>query len=178
NEFEISATIWLNNTEIFSDSISSLKHPIELPSELLHSENKHDLDKQKNNVLDYTVSVDDADGRIDVKFNPKLKSKSLSTQLSTLKQPSQSIIDENQSTENIDEDLLVPRLAIVILIVGTRGDVQPFIALGQALRAVGHRVRIATHETFRSFVRGNSLEFYPLAGDPADLMSFMVKGYG
>ncbi|CAF4350821.1 unnamed protein product, partial [Adineta steineri] len=41
NEFEISATIWLNNTEIFSDSISSLKHPIELPSELLHSENKH-----------------------------------------------------------------------------------------------------------------------------------------
>ncbi|CAF4379885.1 unnamed protein product, partial [Adineta steineri] len=171
NEFEISATIWLNNTEIFSDSISSLKHPIELPSELLHSENKHgnmlviccvdtslslhvclliqakiiyatgqvmsdersldifqDLDKQKNNVLDYTVSVDDADGRIDVKFNPKLKSKSLSTQLSTLKQPSQSIIDENQSTENIDEDLLVPRLAIVILIVGTRGDVQPFIA--------------------------------------------------
>ncbi|CAF0743354.1 unnamed protein product [Adineta steineri] len=221
NEFEISATIWLNNTEIFSDSISSLKHPIELPSELLHSENKHgnmlviccvdtslslhvclliqakiiyatgqvmsdersldifqDLDKQKNNVLDYTVSVDDADGRIDVKFNPKLKSKSLSTQLSTLKQPSQSIIDENQSTENIDEDLLVPRLAIVILIVGTRGDVQPFIALGQALRAVGHRVRIATHETFRSFVRGNSLEFYPLAGDPADLMSFMVKNSG
>ncbi|CAF3732724.1 unnamed protein product [Adineta steineri] len=218
---EISATIWLNNTEIFSDSISLLKHPIELPSELLHSENKHgnmlviccvntslslhvclliqakivyatgqvmsdernldisqDSDKQKNNVLDYTVSVDDSDGRIDVKFNPKLKSKSLSTQLSTLKQPSQSIIDENQSTENMDEDLLVPRLAIVILIVGTRGDVQPFIALGQALRAVGHRVRIATHETFRSFVRGNSLEFYPLAGDPADLMSFMVKNSG
>ncbi|CAF0924905.1 unnamed protein product [Adineta steineri] len=221
NKSEISATIWLNNTEIFSDSISLLKHPIELPSELLHSENKHgnmlviccvntslslhvclliqakiiyatgqvmsdersldisqDSDKQKNNVLDYTVSVDDADGRIDVKFNPKLKSKSLSTQLSTLKQPSQSIIDENQSTENIDEDLLVPRLAIVILIVGTRGDVQPFIALGQALRAVGHRVRIATHETFRSFVRGNGLEFYPLAGDPADLMSFMVKNSG
>ncbi|CAF3700402.1 unnamed protein product [Adineta steineri] len=218
---EISATIWLNNTEIFSDSISLLKHPIELPSELLHSENKHgnmlviccvntslslhvclliqakivyatgqvmsdernldisqDSDKQKNNVLDYTVSVDDSDGRIDVKFNPKLKSKSLSTQLSTLKQPSQSIIDENQSTENMDEDLLVPRLAIVILIVGTRGDVQPFIALGQALRAVGHRVRIATHETFRSFVRGNGLEFYPLAGDPADLMSFMVKNSG
>ncbi|CAF0746962.1 unnamed protein product [Adineta steineri] len=221
NKPDISATIWLNNTEIFSDSISLLKHPIELPSELLHSENKHgnmlviccvntslslhvclliqakivyatgqvmsdernldisqDSDKQKNNVLDYTVSVDDSDGRIDVKFNPKLKSKSLSTQLSTLKQPPQSIIDENQSTENIDEDLLVPRLAIVILIVGTRGDVQPFIALGQALRAVGHRVRIATHEAFRSFVRGNGLEFYPLAGDPADLMSFMVKNSG
>ena len=51
-------------------------------------------------------------------------------------------------------------------------------SLGQALRAVGHRVRLATHETFRSFVRGNGLEFYPLAGDPADLMAFMVKNAG
>ncbi len=51
-------------------------------------------------------------------------------------------------------------------------------SLGQALRTAGHRVRLATHETFRSFVRGNGLEFYPLAGDPADLMSFMVKNAG
>jgi UDP:flavonoid glycosyltransferase YjiC (YdhE family) len=52
------------------------------------------------------------------------------------------------------------------------------ISLGQTLRVAGHRVRLATHETFRSFVRGNGLEFYPLAGDPADLMSFMVKNSG
>lgn len=39
-------------------------------------------------------------------------------------------------------------------------------------------MRLATHETFRSFVRGNGLEFYPLAGDPADLISFMVKNAG
>ena len=51
-------------------------------------------------------------------------------------------------------------------------------SLGQALRAVGHRVRLATHETFRQFVRGNGLEFFPLAGDPAELMSFMVKNSG
>jgi UDP:flavonoid glycosyltransferase YjiC (YdhE family) len=72
----------------------------------------------------------------------------------------------------------VPRLAIVMLIVGTRGDVQPFIALGKALLRYGHRVRLATHEKFRSFVREHGLEFYPLAGDPADLMSFMVKNAG
>ena len=51
-------------------------------------------------------------------------------------------------------------------------------SLGQALRAVGHRVRLATHEAFRSFVRGNGLEFYPLAGDPAELISFVVKNAG
>jgi hypothetical protein len=51
-------------------------------------------------------------------------------------------------------------------------------SLGQSLLAAGHRVRLATHESFRSFVRGNGLEFYPLAGDPADLMSFMVKNAG
>ena len=51
-------------------------------------------------------------------------------------------------------------------------------SLGKELLAVGHRVRLATHEVFRSFVRENGLEFYPLAGNPADLMSFMVKNAG
>jgi UDP:flavonoid glycosyltransferase YjiC (YdhE family) len=51
-------------------------------------------------------------------------------------------------------------------------------SLGQSLLSYGHRVRLATHESFRSFVRGNGLEFYPLAGDPSDLMSFMVKNAG
>ncbi|CAF2847104.1 unnamed protein product [Rotaria sp. Silwood2] len=135
-------------------------------------------DKTPDNIFDYRVSVDDDNGRINVTFNPKRKSIVTST---SLKHFSQSIINENQPNkdrDNFNDDLLVPRLAIVILIVGTRGDVQPFIALGQKLHATGHRVRLATHETFRSFVRGNGLEFYPLAGDPADLMSFMVKNAG
>ncbi|CAF1173774.1 unnamed protein product [Rotaria sordida] len=74
--------------------------------------------------------------------------------------------------------ITVPRVDIVLLIVGTRGDVQPFVALGRVLLAAGHRVRLATHETFRKFVRGNGLEFFPLAGNPADLMSFVVKNSG
>src|SRR5262245_65204121 len=39
----------------------------------------------------------------------------------------------------------VPALAIVILIVGSRGDVQPFIPIAQRLARDGHRVRLATH---------------------------------
>lgn len=72
-----------------------------------------------------------------------------------------------------------PRLNVVIQIVGSRGDVQPFVALGQVLRdTYGHRVRLATHATFRSFVEENGLEFFNIGGDPAELMAFMVKNPG
>lgn len=56
-----------------------------------------------------------------------------------------------------------------------KGDVQPYVALGKKLQKHKHRVRIATHETFRSFVRDAKLEFFPIGGDPKDLMSYMVK---
>ena len=72
-----------------------------------------------------------------------------------------------------------PQLNIVIQIVGSRGDVQPFVALGKVLRATyGHRVRIATHPTFQKFVEENDLEFFSIGGDPAELMAFMVKHPG
>ncbi|CAF1359185.1 unnamed protein product [Rotaria sp. Silwood1] len=49
------------------------------------------------------------------------------------------------------------------------------LRFGQALLATGHRVRIATHETFRKFVRRNGLKLFPLADDSAELMSFAMK---
>ncbi|KAF8890234.1 glycosyltransferase family 1 protein [Mucidula mucida] len=82
----------------------------------------------------------------------------------------------------VEEDELewrrFPSLNIVIMIVGSRGDVQPYIALGKRLIADGHRVRLASHETFRSFVNEHGLEFFDIGGDPADLMSYMVKNPG
>ena len=51
------------------------------------------------------------------------------------------------------------------------GDIQPFIALGQELQKYGHRIRIATYNMFKNFVRESSLEFYPIGGDPADLIA-------
>lgn len=69
-----------------------------------------------------------------------------------------------------------PILNIVIQVVGSRGDVQPFIALGKVLRETyGHRVRLATHPNFKDFVQENGLEFFSIGGDPSRLMAFMVK---
>jgi sterol 3beta-glucosyltransferase len=47
-----------------------------------------------------------------------------------------------------------PRLNIAIHIVGSRGDVQPFIPIAKLLQAPphGYRVRICTHAAFKDFV--------------------------
>lgn len=67
----------------------------------------------------------------------------------------------------------------MIQIVGSRGDVQPFVALGRVLRdTYGHRVRLATHPQFKDFVEENGLEFFSIGGDPTELMAFMVKHPG
>lgn len=168
----ITGTIWLNSTQIFSGLLMQLNDSIVLPANLLHSaileENKYNntlticclnsslslhahlilrgkviiasgqvnvneelvnnhnnLQKTDGDILHYTVSVDNDDGRIDVTFNSQKKYKA------PLKPSSSSAqLSELTSVENkqLKEDLFVPRLAIVILIVGTRGDVQPFIA--------------------------------------------------
>ncbi|KAF3020893.1 hypothetical protein E8E15_008711 [Penicillium rubens] len=67
------------------------------------------------------------------------------------------------------------KLNIVIQVIGSRGDIQPFVALGKELKAYGHRVRLATHLAFREFVLDGGLEFFNLGGDPEELMAFMVK---
>ncbi|KAI8933606.1 hypothetical protein NX059_009334 [Plenodomus lindquistii] len=72
-----------------------------------------------------------------------------------------------------------PPLNVVIQVVGSRGDVQPFVALGKVLKETyGHRVRLATHPVFKDFVTENGLEFFSIGGDPAELMAFMVKNPG
>ena len=72
-----------------------------------------------------------------------------------------------------------PQMHIVILVVGTWGDIKPFILIAKKLmKEGGHRVRLATHSCFRESVLSHGLEFYPLAGDPQKLSEFMVKSQG
>ncbi|KAJ5611400.1 hypothetical protein N7510_008119 [Penicillium lagena] len=78
----------------------------------------------------------------------------------------------------IDVEKKPPNLNIVIQIVGSRGDVQPFVALGIQLQEFGHRVRIATHPPFKNFVENAGLEFFSIGGDPKEMMTYMVKHPG
>ncbi|EXJ90861.1 hypothetical protein A1O1_03966 [Capronia coronata CBS 617.96] len=76
--------------------------------------------------------------------------------------------------------LVIPRMNIVIMVIGSRGDIQPFLKIGKILQdKYHHRVRIATHPTFRKFVEEEiGLDFFSVGGDPSELMSFMVKNPG
>lgn len=87
-----------------------------------------------------------------------------------------------RSSETIvtPESIQCPKLNIVIMVIGSRGDAQPFLKIGKVLKEqYGHRVRIATHPAFRDFVeKDTGLEFFSVGGDPAELMAFMVKNPG
>ncbi|KAH8684716.1 hypothetical protein BGZ60DRAFT_479077 [Tricladium varicosporioides] len=83
------------------------------------------------------------------------------------------------SQATVTSDLPPPKLNIVVMVIGSRGDIQPFLKLGKNLKEDGHRVRIATHPAFKEFVQNDSgLEFFSVGGDPAELMAFMVKNPG
>jgi sterol 3beta-glucosyltransferase len=60
-------------------------------------------------------------------------------------------------------------MLVTFLAIGSRGDVQPYLALGVELQKLGHRARIATFENFASFVTDFGLEFYPIHGDVASV---------
>lgn len=114
-----------------------------------------------------------ADGRIEIDLSSRL-----TRSLVKLVPADSSSTQPQLSRRNTVHRLWTIRLNVVIQVVGSRGDVQPFIALGLELKRYGHRVRLATHDCFENFVLESGLEFYPIGGDPKDLMAYMVKNPG
>lgn len=51
-------------------------------------------------------------------------------------------------------------LHFTFLTIGSRGDVQPYIALGKGLIADGHKVRIATHGEFKEWIESVSTKVF------------------
>lgn len=50
-------------------------------------------------------------------------------------------------------------MRVLVLTAGSRGDVQPFVALGTGLKAAGHEVTVCTHSTFEGFVTERGLGY-------------------
>ncbi|KAF7306570.1 Sterol 3-beta-glucosyltransferase [Mycena indigotica] len=66
-------------------------------------------------------------------------------------------------------------LHFTFLTIGSRGDVQPYIALAKGLMADGHKCRIATHGEFKDWIESHGIEFGFVGGDPAELMRICIE---
>ena len=133
-----------------------------------------------------TNAVVAEDGRVNIRINQKSRTLSQIFYPQLQQQLSRVQTEPDLPPPYIPESLggapgqeAPPSLNVVIHVVGSRGDVQPFVALGKVLKETyKHRVRLATHPTFKDFVTENGLEFFSIGGDPAELMAFMVKNPG
>jgi sterol 3beta-glucosyltransferase len=56
-------------------------------------------------------------------------------------------------------------MRIVIPTIGSRGDVQPFIALAQGLQRAGHTARVASHPVMKELVESHGVTFAPVGPD-------------
>jgi sterol 3beta-glucosyltransferase len=54
---------------------------------------------------------------------------------------------------------------ILITTFGTRGDIQPFIALGKGLKAAGYNVALCTSEGYQSYVEDYGLQYVFMSND-------------
>jgi sterol 3beta-glucosyltransferase len=61
-------------------------------------------------------------------------------------------------------------MQIAIIAMGTRGDVQPYLALGKGLKAAGHSVRLITHENFETLVTSHGLNFCSVKGNVQEVL--------
>jgi sterol 3beta-glucosyltransferase len=69
-------------------------------------------------------------------------------------------------------------MRILLMTYGTRGDVEPFIALAHGFVKAGHTARLAAPETFAPLARYTGIEYIPLPGDPGELAAAMVQQAG
>ncbi|KAH0638022.1 hypothetical protein KY289_037937 [Solanum tuberosum] len=146
-------------------------HNSQFAQEAANISDDSDSEQQKLKLLKRIATVRD-NGTVEFEIPGDEESRVLGVE-------SQSVCNEVEDVPLDELELhYIPPIQIVMLIVGTRGDVQPFIAIGKRLQEYGHRVRLATHANFKEFVLTSGLEFYPLGGDPKVLAGYMVKNKG
>ncbi len=66
-------------------------------------------------------------------------------------------------------------MKILIITLGSRGDVQPYVALGKGLHAAGHSVTLSTSSSFEGFITQHGLNYGYMSND---FIKFMDSATG
>lgn len=69
-------------------------------------------------------------------------------------------------------------MRVIITAAGSRGDVQPCVALGLGLQRAGHEVTLASWEPYRPMAESRGLAFRPVAGPATDELMATLVGAG
>lgn len=62
-------------------------------------------------------------------------------------------------------------MKITLFAAGSRGDIQPCIAVGKGLQNAGYQVRIAAPQDFGDWISSHNIDFHPLTGDVQKIMA-------
>ncbi|CAN6452596.1 unnamed protein product [Victoria cruziana] len=129
------------------------------------------LELEKNKIIELVKVQKDGTVEVDV-----TKNEPVASELIELDAADSLHFDFGEGTVEFRKS--IPQLKIAMLVVGTRGDVQPFIAIARRLQDFGHKVRLATHADFKAFVKAAGIDFYPLGGDARVLAGYMARNKG
>ncbi|EPS66136.1 hypothetical protein M569_08639, partial [Genlisea aurea] len=139
----------------------------------MHSLNLDTLsENEKNNLIVNLVKIQN-DGTVEVDLS---KDSPVASELLELRSAEGIPPFDLLMVDNSDKP--IPKLRIAMLVVGTRGDVQPFVAMAKRLQEYGHRVRLATHSNFGGFIKSAGVDFYSIGGDPRILAGLMARNKG
>jgi len=69
-------------------------------------------------------------------------------------------------------------MRILLMTYGTRGDVEPFVALAHGCVKAGHTARLAAPEVYAPLAAHTGIEYIPLPGNPGELAAAMVREAG
>nr|XP_023908124.1 sterol 3-beta-glucosyltransferase UGT80B1-like [Quercus suber] len=158
----ITAPVGIHRNLLFDDHGISFTRSMTEKKEAPRHDFKLDRlsEREKKNLIVNLVKIQN-DGTVEVDIT---KSTPVASEFLELHTAERTPINIDVITSDTNKS--IPKLNIALLVVGTRGDVQPFLAIAKRLQEFGHRVRLATHANFSTFVKSSGVEFYPLGGDP------------
>ncbi|KXJ89278.1 hypothetical protein Micbo1qcDRAFT_184542 [Microdochium bolleyi] len=158
-----------NQAEARDDCAVTLHHSLEAARYLRDSET---LDKEEKEQAEEAIAERDALNEARLLQNPEHELKL--PQPTELGDSSPTILFDDPKASFLNFKPSEP-MRITCLTIGSRGDVQPYIALCKGLLAEGHKPRIATHGEFKTWVESHGIEFAPIGGDPSELMQLCIQ---